>query len=126
MHTALLFGEGEGGLLTASWTGEVQAWDLGRRRKSAGWGFAHFGHQSPVCALALCGALVCTAAHDMTLRIARCLPGAVEAKQGAEDERLLSDAELVNDMDAPLVSAEAAEEFRWKGFISAEGNRTSQ
>jgi len=24
----------------------------------------------------------------MTLRIARCLPGAVEAKQGAEDERL--------------------------------------
>ena len=45
MHTALLFGEGEGGLLTASWTGEVEAWDLGRRRKSAGWGFAHFGHQ---------------------------------------------------------------------------------
>ena len=69
---------------------------------------------------------MCTAAHDMTLRIARCLPGAVEAKQGAEDERLLSDAELVNDMDAPLVSAEAAEEFRWKGFLSAEGGRTSQ
>ena len=52
--------------------------------------------------------------------------GTVEAKQGAEDERLLSDAELVNDMDAPLVSAEAAEEFRWKGFISAEGGTTSQ
>ena len=48
MHTALLFGEGEGGLLTASWTGEVEAWDLGRRRKSAGWGFAHFGHQVSV------------------------------------------------------------------------------
>jgi hypothetical protein len=29
-------------------------------------------------------------------------------------------------MDAPLVSAEAAEEFRWKGFISAEGGRTSR
>jgi len=29
-------------------------------------------------------------------------------------------------MDAPIVSAEAAEEFRWKGFISAEGGTTSQ
>ena len=121
VHTAVLFGEGEGALLTASWTGEVQAWDLGRRRKSAGWSFAHFGHQSPVCALALCGALVCTASHDMTLRIARCLPGEVEVKRSIEDESLLSDAELVNDMDAPLVSAEAAEEFRWKGFFLAEG-----
>ena len=123
VHSAVLFGEGEGSMLTASWTGEVQAWDLGRRRKSAGWSFAHFGHQSPVCALALCGALVCTASHDMTLRIARCLPGEVEVKRGGiEAESLLSDAELINDMDAPLVSAEAAEEFRWKGFSSAEGD----
>ena len=29
-----------------------------------------------------------------------------------------TDAELVNDMDAPLVSPEVAEEFRWKGFGS--------
>lgn len=120
VHTAVLFGEGEGALLTASWTGEVQAWDLGRRRKSAGWSFAHFGHQSPVCALALCGALVCTASHDMTLRIACCLPGEMEVERGAEEDGLLSDAQLVNDMDAPLVSAEAAEEFRWKGFSSED------
>ena len=128
VHSAVLFGEGEGSMLTASWTGEVQAWDLGRRRKSAGWSFSHFGHQSPVCAIALCGALVCTAAHDMTLRIARCLPGEVEAKRGggAEDESsLLSEADLVNDMDAPLISAEAAEEFRWRGFSSAEAGRAA-
>ena len=119
VHTALLFGEGEGALLTASWTGEVQAWDLGRRRMLSGWSYGHFGHQSPVCALALCGALVCTASHDLTLRIARCLPGDAEARPerdaGAGDS-IVSDAELVNDMDAPLVSAEVAEEFRWKGF----------
>lgn len=115
VHTAVFFGEGEGALLTASWTGEVQAWDLARKLKKHSWPYAHFGHDSAVCAIALCGALVCTAAHDLTLRIARCLPDGHEPV--VVEER--PDSELVNDMDAPLVPPEVEAEFAWKGFGDA-------
>lgn len=104
VHTVLLFGDGGSGLLSASWTGEVKVWDLGRLRSHCAWGYSHFGHEQPVSALALCGSLVCTASRDMTVRIARCIPKDRREMETEEEER--ADKELVNDMDAPLLSKE--------------------
>ena len=47
------------------------------------------------------------------MRVARCLPS--YEPPPVEDE-LPNDAELVNDMDAPLLSKEAEAEWKWTGW----------
>ena len=51
----------------------------------------------------------------MTVRVARCLPGA-EAPPPADEA--IPESQLVNDMDAPLLSAEEGGDaaWRWHGW----------
>ena len=107
VHTVLLFGDGGSGLLSASSTGVVGVWDLTRLRPHCAWGHGHFGHALPVSALALCGSLVCTASRDLTVRVARCVPK--ERREVESEEAVRADKELVDDMDAPLLSKEGEE-----------------
>ena len=70
IHAAVLAG-GEHAALSASQTGEVQVWDLQRLRRAASHTHAHFGHESPLVAVALIGDAICTAGRDLTIRVVR-------------------------------------------------------
>lgn len=58
--------------LSASLTGQIQVWDLQSFNKVGEWHYEHFGHESPLSAIALLSDLVFTASMDGTLRLTRC------------------------------------------------------
>ena len=58
----------------------AQVWDLQRLRRAASHTHSHFGHETPLVAVALIGDAVCTAGRDLAIRVVRA-PAKREAAQ---------------------------------------------
>lgn len=72
VHVAALL-PGECAALSASHTGEIKVWDLVRKRLTAEYDAAHFGHATALSALALVGRAVCSACSSQSgFRVTHC------------------------------------------------------